>query len=79
MQEHISSVHENIRPFKCDICNESLHSKKQFQCEICGIDFTSRESLKRHIEAVHEEKKPFKCNICHKSFVNLHLLSSWKD
>ena len=45
--QHISYVHEEIRPFQCDICDYSCSQKRE---------------LKIHIESVHERKKPFQCD-----------------
>ena len=46
---HVSSVHEGMKPFRCDICD---FSSSHFS------------SMNRNVESVHEGKKPFKCNIC---------------
>ena len=40
---HMESVHEGIKPFKCNICNYNAAQKW---------------ILKRHIESVHEGLKP---------------------
>ena len=49
MKRHVTSVHEN---------------KKQFKCEMCDYYFSQKGDLKRHVTAVHENKKQFKCEIC---------------
>ena len=39
LNTHIATVHEEMKPFKCDLCNAK---------------FTSKQSLNRHIDSVHE-------------------------
>ena len=50
---HIASIHENRKPFTC---------------EICSISFARKPNLKKHIESVHAGKKPFKCDISDANF-----------
>ena len=42
MNDHVASVHEGVKPFKCDIC--------QYSC-------SEKDSMKKHVASVHEEKK----------------------
>ena len=49
LNKHVSSIHEEKKPFKCDICNYS---------------FSQKGHLKTHVSSVHVGKKPFKCDIC---------------
>ena len=49
MNNHVASVHDNKKPFKCEICD--------YRCSQKG-------DLSKHFTAVHEKKKPFKCEIC---------------
>lgn len=53
MKHHISTVHENKKPSKCDIC---------------GKGFTSNRSRNEHVTSVHEKKKPYTCQSCQKGF-----------
>ena len=53
MNDHIESVHEGKKPFKCNECDAA---------------FSVKRSLKMHIESVHEGKKPFACKFCDASF-----------
>ena len=71
---HIHSVHEEIKPFKCNFCDfetakkqniknhiECIHEgKKPFKCNICDFETAQKRNLKNHITRVHEGKKPFK-------------------
>ena len=48
MLNHVSSVHEEIRPFECSLCN---------------LKFCLVAKLNNHIAEVHEKKpKPFECS-----------------
>ena len=47
--EIIESVHEGLKPFKC---------------EKCSTFFTLKNSLKNHIAFIHDGKKPFECIRC---------------
>ena len=42
MKGHIATIHEG---------------KKQFKCDICNAEFTSKHGMKGHIAAIHEGKK----------------------
>ena len=46
MKRHMSSIHENRKAFKCEICD--------YSCFLKG-------NMKRHMVTIHEEKKAFKC------------------
>lgn len=61
LQRHINTVHLNLRPFSCHLCNLSfgqqcqltghirLHSKpRNFKCVQCSRSFTSLAGLKYH-------------------------------
>ncbi|KAL7303929.1 hypothetical protein TKK_0004047 [Trichogramma kaykai] len=75
-------LHNQSKPFKCDICDKSFKQKsnltshihavhdriKPFECEICHKSFPARSHLKRHIMGVHKRIKRSECEICHKSF-----------
>ena len=49
----MSSVHEEKRSFKCNMCDAS---------------FGQNNHLKVHRDSVHKGKKLFKCNICDANF-----------
>ena len=48
-EENIISVHDERKPFKC---------------EICDAYFENNANLKKHAKSVHEAKKTFKCPVC---------------
>ena len=69
------NVHENEKPFRCEICQSCYKQKsdlnkhirtvheneKPFKCEICHSCFGRKSNLNRHKKNVHENEKPFKC------------------
>ena len=76
---HLLSVHEEKKPFECEICNKSFSKKGELtvhvdlfheknKCEICANSFANKNKLTRHVKSVHEKKKPFQCEICEKQF-----------
>ena len=70
-EENIRSVHDERKPFKCEICDayfenkanlkkhaKSVHeAKKTFKCPVCVSTLTQKGSLNRHIATVHGRKK----------------------
>ena len=82
MKNHVESVHEKKKPFKCSQCESSFcknsnlkqHIKlvheglRPFVCPICLNSFQYKVDVKKHIESVHEGKKPFTCTICNSSY-----------
>ena len=46
MEKHVSAIHEECRPFKC---------------EICETKFTSIYKLKADLSSIHGGEKTFKC------------------
>ena len=57
---HIASVHEENKPFKC---------------EIYKADFFESNGFQIHIELSHEGKKKFTCEICDASFGRKDILN----
>ena len=53
LTSHISTVHNKIKPFKCDLC---------------PISFPQKGGLKMHINIVHKKLRPYKCGNCEESF-----------
>ena len=49
LNEHVASVHEGSKPFKCNICD---------------FNYSRTQDLNRHVSLVHEGKKPFQCGMC---------------
>ena len=76
-KKNIDPVHEQKKPFNCEICDysctqkdemtqhvSSVHKKKKpFQCDICNYSCFLNHDIKKHYESVHEEKKSFKCDV----------------
>ena len=76
-KKNIDPVHEQKKPFNCEICDysctqkdemtqhvSSVHKKKKpFQCDICNYSCFLNHDIKKHFESVHEEKKSFKCDV----------------
>ncbi|OMJ83228.1 hypothetical protein SteCoe_15880 [Stentor coeruleus] len=57
---------------------ESVHMKlKKFKCQICGVLFSSKQSIKEHFH-IHMGFMPFKCVACDKSFRQASQLSLHK-
>lgn len=88
---HINSIHLNIKPFKCDICNikfslsytlkrhQNTHLNiKPFKCsfENCNAMLSSLSSLKLH-EKNHNGNKLYKClyENCKKEFFTISHLN----
>ena len=53
LQKHVKSVHEGIRPYKCDSC---------------GHRFAAKKSMEYHVQRVHEGQKNYRCDQCLKRF-----------
>lgn len=57
----IFQVHDNIKPYKCNLCPKSftqsyalklhldVHNKVRFNCDLCGASFCGKPTLKKHI------------------------------
>ena len=67
LNEHLKTVHENIKGFSCEVCHKAfgwkqnldyhvklVHEKiKAFDCSICKTFFGRRSSLNTHVKTVH--------------------------
>ena len=74
----VSSVHEEIKLFKWDICDFGyflkkyinqhvvlVHDgKKPFKNYICDYSCFQKGHMNKHVASVHELKKTFKCELC---------------
>ena len=92
LKTHISTVHENTKPFKCEPCNTSFgfksqlevhitivhESKKAFKCGLCNKEFAEKGNLKQHVDSIHEKLR-VKCHVCHKEYNILALRRHLKD
>ena len=69
LDDHIQSVHDKKKPFKCTTCekhfakkdNLKTHVKRihegkktMFSCTICDTSFERKDRLKNHVATVHE-------------------------
>ncbi|XP_040563822.1 uncharacterized protein [Lepeophtheirus salmonis] len=59
-------------------------SNKNFSCEHCQKEFTTKGHLKEHIAGVHERYNNVHCPVCHKSFntqkrMKKHLFATHKE
>ena len=88
LKNHILTIHENKRPFKCSFpnCDKSYSNKSRlevherthsgsrpFICPICSKTFNEKGNLKTHI-CFHSNNRPFICTECGKSYkTNGHL------
>ena len=81
LKRHINKVHhemkDNLRPFKCDFCEEKFFSRrgnlevhikmvhmkeKEYKCVECEISFGRKEELTKHTKkAIHLKTTPVMC------------------
>ncbi|XP_064477457.1 oocyte zinc finger protein XlCOF6-like [Ornithodoros turicata] len=65
----------------CDVCDKKFAHKfaldahmpthfeyRDFRCEMCGMAFKRKHTLKEHINAVHCSDKKFQCSVCGEMF-----------
>ena len=90
MKRHISMVHENSKPFSCDICQKSFslnfqladhkesHQELEMKCDHCENRFPTKKRLKQHIQSKHKPKVPVvrtTCIICKKTLFDTATLN----
>jgi len=85
LQKHVDQFHPAAKLFECkEDCEMAFknyyarerHTKHQHVsasnvCEMCGISFKRRSTLKKHIYCIHTEEKDktsFHCKHCNKTF-----------
>ncbi len=49
---------------------------KEFECDVCGKQFSRNDMFKRHVESTHEDIERFTCTVCDKEFYHKHHLIS---
>lgn len=71
LKRHIENVHEDKKPFKCELCDfqssqkaslkkhvAAVHQKKKdFACDFCDYSCSRKGNLQRHVKLMHEKKK----------------------
>ena len=70
-----------VFPTQCHL-NEhrKIHtSRKPYNCEICGKQFSVAKSVKSHIKTIHNKERPFTCQLCllaftQKCYLKKHML-----
>jgi hypothetical protein len=59
MKEHVKIVHENWKPFKCDVCDYASARKGELKRHV-----VSAHEEKKHFTSAHKEIKVLKCKLC---------------
>lgn len=78
------------KPYRCNVCNEhfsknvrlkehmNFHSELMLiECQVCGIEFESRDGFRQHIQEAHRcpaSEKLYSCTMCDKQFARYFLL-----
>lgn len=78
--QHHAKIHDDVRPFICEVCSKTFKFKQQlqnhlrvhdnirpFQCNQCDKAFKFKQQLNNHL-AKHTGYKPFLCEFCEKAF-----------
>nr|XP_023012387.1 zinc finger protein OZF-like [Leptinotarsa decemlineata] len=78
LRNHVAVVHNNERPFQCQVClksfgrkallkeHENYHTgEKLFECKTCSKTFSKNSVLKVHLET---HVKRFQCKYCSETF-----------
>ena len=59
LNKHVTTVHEEKKPFKCNICDAGFVSEGDF----CVSSFTKKNNLKNHVEVVKVIKQKIDLSI----------------
>ena len=70
---HVSTMHADLMPFRCDLCGKGYHSAqgllhhkvvhegKTFTCPVCDRSLTQKGHLKKHMQRVHKSIQCISC------------------
>ena len=79
LTNHIKTVHQHLRPYKCDQCGksfgeagtrkkhiEAVHEKIRYPCtwEGCNYQATEKARVKVHVRQVHTKEWSYECQLC---------------
>jgi gas vesicle protein len=78
LNQHIKSVHDQIKDFECKQCEfkcssnsqlnrhvKQVHDQiKDFECKQCDYICSNNSHLNQHIKSVHDQIKDFECKKC---------------
>lgn len=80
LRVHVSCVHEQNRPYKCDECPQGFRSKidlkghlksrhnyiipHEFKCDLCPKVFPRSSALRLHKLRQHEKTRVYSCTYC---------------
>ena len=66
LKEHVMAVHENIKKFKCTVCEQEFaknwnlqvhvkteHENMRYPCELCKASYSREGRLKAHMKKYH--------------------------
>ena len=91
LRTHRIKTHSSERNYICSICNKAykdgsylkrhmnIHTNTRFKCDMCGSDFSAKQTMKEHIMFKHLElsmpngcssKQLATCTVCQKTFAN---------
>jgi len=92
VNKHFDQLNLTEHPFKCVKCDKVYSKRQylkdhqkvheddthpvQYECQICGRNYTSKSTLRAHIAHVHKRNKTYKCKVCDKTFGNRNTLSA---
>ena len=80
LKVHINIVHDKIKNYQCEDCDQSFYAKahlkwhvtrihydQKVKCNECSMMFGSKSNMERHVSSVHKSIK-HKCSECEVKF-----------